>query len=154
MSKILVVSDSHGNYSRLEQIIKDESPFDYIVHCGDGYKDLFQVDISPNVKKVQVVGNVDMAYDLQGEREAIFTVGSMRLMVLHGDKCNVKSGYYNLIKEGTRCQVDIVLFGHTHIQFYDRQNLHLFNPGTAAHGQYGVVMIDDKSVEFLHRVRQ
>ena len=33
--KILVVSDTHGRDERLEIVVEQEQPFDYLIHCGD-----------------------------------------------------------------------------------------------------------------------
>ena len=33
--KILVVSDTHGRDEKLERVVEQEQPFDYLIHCGD-----------------------------------------------------------------------------------------------------------------------
>ncbi|WP_026496557.1 metallophosphoesterase family protein [Butyrivibrio sp. WCD3002] len=35
MSKILVISDSHGYSNLARKVIEKEYPFDFLVHCGD-----------------------------------------------------------------------------------------------------------------------
>jgi len=151
VKKILVVSDSHGNYTRLNKIIKKEYPFDYIVHCGDGVTDLFQAEVPSDAKVLRVTGNVDLGRGLDLERVQIEEINGKRIMVTHGDIFSVQNGFDMLINQGKREGADIIFFGHTHIEYLFGNSPVLFNPGAANHGQYGVVTIGD-DVVFSHGV--
>ena len=42
---------------------------------------------------------------------------------------------------------DIALFGHTHTPFYEyRENIHLFNPGSVANSEYGIIDITPSGI--------
>ena len=141
--KILIVSDSHGNNTRLQTIVNHERPFDFIVHCGDGVSDLFHVNYPSEVRTIKVSGNVDVARGIDIEREVYFSFNKYSFLVIHGDQYGVKSGYSNLIKKGLDEQVDLILFGHTHCPDYINSLPILINPGEASRGFYGTLDISD-----------
>jgi uncharacterized protein len=149
MRKILVVSDSHGNYSKLARIIDLEYPFDCLVHCGDGVNDLFHVGIPDEVSVVRVCGNIDLARCVDFERIVLFEAGTTRLMVTHGDQFGVHIDYGPIEREGRKRKADAVLFGHTHVAYHRKGKPALFNPGPANSGMYGLVIIGD-SLSFSH----
>lgn len=153
MKKILVISDSHGNHSRLEKIIKNELPFDYIIHCGDGIKDLFHVGLPENVKVIRVCGNVDSAsgcFDI--EEYALIEIEGIKFFAIHGHMYDVKNGYGFLVERGLREGADVVLFGHTHIKMFQKGSPALFNPGPAINGFYGLVIIEDAAMFKHYRI--
>jgi putative phosphoesterase len=142
MLKILVISDSHGNTARLGRIIRQERPFDYLIHCGDGAGDLIHVDIPAGTAVVRVCGNVDIARGLDAERLVVLPVGPVTVMVAHGDQFRVNSEYAALEREGRSRNADIVLFGHTHTAYHEDGKPILFNPGPATGGRYGLLHVD------------
>ena len=149
MQKILVLSDSHGNYTKIQSIIDEASPFDYLIYCGDGVNDLIHVHIPHGVKVVKISGNVDLARGIEYDRIHYCTINHRRFMITHGDLFRVQNGFEYLIKEGEKKEVDIILFGHTHIKYHNGGNPILFNPGTAAKGSYGIILLND-TIDFLH----
>lgn len=150
-SKILVVSDSHGNRDIVSRIIKHENPLDYIVHCGDGAGDLFNVEMPDGVKVTRVTGNVDLYRNYHMERIEIFTLNSLKIMVVHGDQFRVHNNYEWLIREAAERGVDLVFFGHTHKKHLSGNRPVIFNPGPANRGMYGIVTLGE-NIEFSHRV--
>ena len=57
--KILVVSDSHGNFNVLHAIYKKENP-DYMIFCGDGTNDIRDLSYAYKELKYKMVrGNCD-----------------------------------------------------------------------------------------------
>jgi uncharacterized protein len=150
-SKILVMSDSHGNRDIVSRIIKHENPLEFIVHCGDGAGDLFFAEIPEGVKVIKVTGNVDLYGNLDMERIEIFTIDSLRIMVAHGDQFRVQDDYAGLIQEAAKRGVDLVFFGHTHKKHLSGNRPVIFNPGAANRGMYGIVTLGE-NVEFSHRV--
>lgn len=148
--KILVVSDSHGNYSRLNKIIQKELPFDYLIHCGDGIGDLLHVDLPALVNVIKVAGNIDAGRVYDVEEEAILSIQNISILVIHGHRQHVKSQYDSLLLKGQNENVDFVFFGHTHLTAYVKNTPVLFNPGPAANGFYGIVSLDDE-ISFEHK---
>ncbi|MBN2080208.1 MAG: YfcE family phosphodiesterase [Spirochaetes bacterium] len=150
MKRIVVVSDSHGNTPRLSGILARESPFDVLVHCGDGTGDLFHVEIPSGVTVVAVSGNIDVARGSDRERMGFFEADDTRFLVVHGDQYRVHHDYSWIEREGRARNVDVVLFGHTHSKFHGPGRPILFNPGPASGGYYGYITTG-KRLHFEHR---
>jgi putative phosphoesterase len=140
MTRLLVVSDSHGNFTRLQKILDEAEDYNYIIHCGDGASDLMNCTIPSGVKKIQVLGNVDLWREYHFEREEILEIEIFRFLITDGDLYNVKSDYEQLIFESKKKKCNGVFFGHTHIKnFSEFDDVVLFNPGPSSHGVYGIV---------------
>ncbi len=151
MIKILAVSDSHGDSSCLEKIISIESPFDYLIHCGDGVSDLDNVLLPEKAELICVSGNIDSFSGSSCKDIRIENIAGMIFMISHGDYFSVKSGLSEIRKAGIEKKADVLLFGHTHKQHLKiEEDIILFNPGTCANGFYGIINID-KTAEFLHK---
>jgi len=149
--KVLIISDSHNDYSSLDKIIRAESPFQYLVHCGDGIGDLFHVHIPEGVMVVPVLGNVDLNRGYDMERLEFLEINGWEIMVSHGDLFGVKDRYDLIYKAGEGHGVHAVLFGHSHRKYLGSGDPVLFNPGPANKGSYGILTIGE-SMEFSHRM--
>jgi putative phosphoesterase len=147
--KLLVLSDSHGNLLRLEKIVRNESPFDFIIHCGDGIRDLLHIDIPMDSKIIRVAGNIDRAHGIDLDDVCFESIEGHKFMITHGDLLRVHSDTSNLYREARTSGVDVVLFGHTHRAYMSNGNPFLFNPGSASNGQYGIIIVDS-TVDFHH----
>ncbi len=132
--KILVVSDSHGNNGNIRKAIELESPFDYLVHCGDveGPRSVVAPEDAAFAVKV-VRGNCDFGNNLPVEE--VFKAGFFNVWVTHGDKYNVK--YEEKLEQLKKAAIDrcadIVFFGHSHYAeiVNDKENgILLVNPGS------------------------
>jgi len=149
-SKILVVSDSHGNHVKLRAIIERESPFECIIHCGDGVFDLYHAPVPKGAVSIGVAGNVDLYRMPDYQREAVREINGKVLYVTHGDIFGVQHGLEKILAAGRDNGAHVILFGHTHLQYVSSKRPVLFNPGAASNGQYGVLYIGDK-IEAEHR---
>jgi putative phosphoesterase len=140
--KLLVVSDSHGDWKLLGRIAEREAPFDAIIHCGDGADDLSRIALAENTRIIRVAGNVDRGRGYAFDRMAVETLCQKKIMVTHGDLFKVEHGLMSLLDEAMRSKVDLVCFGHTHMKFYHDGIPAFFNPGPANAGLYGVITIN------------
>ena len=144
--RILVVSDTHGDYFSLKEVVQTHSSAEIIVHCGDGDE---QVDFLKNTYKnkmiIAVKGNCDFGSTLPATE--FFTVQGKKIMVTHGHLYNAKATFYNLLCAAKENNADIVLFGHTHTPIsLCTDDVYFLNPGSC-HGyraSYGFVDITDK----------
>ncbi len=82
--KILIVSDTHGKDTYLEQVIEREKPIDMLLHLGDleGSED-YICAIAPCPVEM-VSGNND--YFTQIEREKIIKIGAYKVFMTHGHR--------------------------------------------------------------------
>lgn len=142
MTRIGVVSDSHGGMLHLErfaEICRTEK-FDQVFHLGDVLEDARWLEKQLDVPVVSVAGNCD--FYAHHPREARVTVEGKRLLLLHGDRYRVKLGYDMLSYYAEENAVDAALFGHTHQPFagYVGRAL-LINPGALKNGHYCILEV-------------
>lgn len=137
--KLLVVSDTHGNTDKLSRAIKASEPFDMLIHCGDGIRDIGSVDIPDGVTVAAVRGNTDLhSYD-DFEELILENIDGQRVAVTHGHRFNVKAGTSLLYSEAKRLGADAAFFGHTHVRQITAGSPVLFNPGSLSDNSYGIV---------------
>ncbi len=147
--KILVLSDSHGSVSKIISAIDREKP-DYVIFLGDKVSDILEVcDDYSGVRFIIVSGNCDGPGSFTGLSERIVTVlDDVTFYITHGHNERVKSGYMELISKAFEFDVNIALFGHTHMTCKNNYSgLELLNPGSIGQGDYGVVLLNDRKIE-------
>lgn len=127
MSRILIVSDSHGSTELLEGIEKKHgNEVDLMIHCGDS--ELAETDAAiRNFKSVK--GNCDFLGDFP--EDETHEVNGKKIFVTHGHLYSVKSTLVNLFYKAKEMQADVVCFGHSHILGISMVEDVLFiNPGS------------------------
>lgn len=124
MTKILVVSDSHGNKEQLKKLI-DTCTYDYMFFLGDVLSDLQGLNIKNLVK---VKGNWDA--DFATKRKEIIQIENVKIMLVHGHGYNVKMGLNKLLETAKKEKIKLVCYGHTHIaNFTEIDGIGFVNPG-------------------------
>lgn len=150
--KIIVVSDTHGNTDLLGRVIGASSPFDIIVHCGDGLKDIHRADVPENSVVLKVHGNTDSSFGFDADEILIEDILETTVMITHGHRFDVKTGLNGLLLQAKNLNAGVVIFGHTHKQFFHKGPPLLFNPGDLSGGNYGIIHASkDKEWIFEHR---
>lgn len=141
---IAVLSDSHGCYSKVEQIILKEKP-DCFIFCGDGLNDILAFcEKYPEIYCHIVSGNCDMIDNFPVYKE--FEMYGKNFLITHGHMDCVKSGYMTIAMRALSKGADILLFGHTHIPMSTNYNgVEILNPGSVRNGSYAVIDIDEQS---------
>lgn len=127
MTKILIVSDSHGQTTELEQIkALHENEVECMIHCGDSELQATDKAISGFLT---VRGNCD--YDAGYPHDIIHEISGYRIFITHGHKYSVKSSLMNLTYKAIEQNANIVCFGHSHILGAEQvQGMLLINPGS------------------------
>lgn len=150
--RVIVFSDSHGNYDVLEKIMerhKDDG--DAFIHLGDGEREFELLTYVYNDKKLFFVsGNCDWGTDIPDYD--IIKLGGKTIFFTHGARFGVK-GDLNIAKLFARKnEADILLYGHTHIAdtSYD-DGLYIMNPGSCGRPReglpsYGIIDITEAGV--------
>lgn len=142
--RILVVSDTHGDFNTLRKVVNAHPEADIIVHCGDGSRDVDMLRTRfPEKRIINVRGNCDLGANDVSLTE-IFMVQGKKIMVTHGHLFDVKYGLNRIIHEAKEDDVDVVLFGHTHKALADYDDgLFILNPGCGGgyHATFGYVDI-------------
>ncbi len=118
--KILIISDTHGDISRLKDVYLKHQDCDYFFHLGDF--ELPSYLISPFS---YVIGNCDY---LEVEPKVLdLTINDIKIHLEHGNRINY-SYFEKYIKN---LNVDIFLFGHLHKQLaFKIDKTLVLNPGS------------------------
>ncbi len=154
MSKasILVISDSHGEYQKIERILSGDEKFSHIIHCGDGTRDIVNVDIPKDTVLFRVSGNVDIYSSYGVDEEIIEDICGKTVYITHGHIYNVKSTLAGIKRHAENIGAQAAFFGHTHIPLLSEGEPLLFNPGALSLDSYGVVTVEDSGDwKFEHR---
>jgi len=147
--RIIVFSDSHGRVGPIEKIYKCHTGADYYIHLGDGYTDMCAMRSRyPEIKLLSVKGNTD--FTSSDNDSAILELLNTRIFYTHGHLFSAKAGLEKLQIYAKSVGAKIVLFGHTHKQFYDfKDGVHYLNPGNAAeqgYCQFAIIDITETSI--------
>ena len=142
--KILVLSDSHGSISPMEEAVLRAEPH-LILHLGDCWRDGERLhDRFPAIPFEQVPGNCDFRPDQPTEK--LLFEGDKRILMCHGHTYGVKQTLLNAGYAAEEQNLDLFLFGHTHRPLVDMRGKTLFlNPGSIGdrlQPTYGVVTIE------------
>lgn len=151
MRKILVLSDSHGNFNNILKIYKLENP-DEVIYLGDGVRDIEELSYAYENTFHIVKGNCDF-FEKKFNYSEILEIEGIKLFITHGHMQYVKEDKSLLKEIIDNLKVDIIAFGHTHKEYLENyKNSFLFNPGASEDGKYGLIILNEnKNIEFLHK---
>jgi putative phosphoesterase len=131
--RILVISDTHGNYPLVLKACEAAGAFDALIHLGDADDDVALLEYTLEQPIIHVAGNCD--FGSTATRELIWECEGKRLLLTHGDAYGVKSGLSRLEKRGIESGVNALLFGHTHqATVTNLSGILALNPGTLMRG--------------------
>ncbi len=169
--EILIFSDSHGDCEGMRQALSRQTRVpDAIFFLGDGLKDLDRLETG-DATLYRVTGNCDWFSSFGDGNfppvECLTALEGHTILLTHGHKFGVKSGYGALISRAVEAGADIVLFGHTHtpeLQIVPKgeclcgkrleRPLYLFNPGSVGSGSggasFGTLLLSGETVLFSH----
>ena len=146
--RLLVISDSHGNYPRALKAHESAGPVDHIIHLGDGAEDARLMAQVLEVPVLQVAGNCDP--DPLLPQELVLEFAGCRILLIHGNRQLVKSGLSQLVGKGIEVGAMVVLYGHTHRPAVQTESgLLLVNPGALKQGfagSYAILTITERQV--------
>lgn len=130
--KIIVLSDSHGNYRAISNVISDFNA-DLYIHLGDGERELDKFCLSfPDKQIYYVKGNCDFA-SLSNDELLISPDDKNVIFAVHGHNHGVKYSLEQLKITARKKGANIALFGHTHSRYSEYDNgLYLLNPGSVS----------------------
>lgn len=140
MIRYALISDSHNNIHKLDQIICKirKVPCDAAIFLGDVAGDGQYLEENLDIPVYAVHGNNDWAPIHPSE--LLHSVEQHKLFITHGDHYGVRLGIQRLAKHAITCDADIALYGHTHIPnvaWYE--SVLCINPGSAYNGNYGIL---------------
>ena len=126
MSRIAVISDSHGSLKNLSAFTGRLGQADALWHLGDCVEDAPVLAERLNCGFVCVRGNCDPFSDQPLTR--IIEWHNKRFLLLHG---HTVSGRMNLLYTAKSNNCDAVLFGHSHVASVECEDgIWMINPGS------------------------
>ena len=137
--KILLVSDSHGDYESLNRLYKMQPNMDLYLHAGDSEQD--EWSLKPFIS---VRGNCDHYYDFPN------------FLVIPSPQGNVYVQHTPYVSKDilNEHKVKIVIHGHTHCRRNETKSGILFiNPGAISYardkynGSYAILEITETKLE-------
>ncbi len=151
MTKLLVLSDSHGDLLSLNRVFEKEKPFDAVFYLGDGLRDFYELlENNEDVNSFTVAGNNDFYAFEPTEALAVFE--KVIIFYTHGHKQQVKYNLETLEVVTNKHHADIALFGHTHKKYKnEKDGVLYFNPGTCSRNyldetSYGVITLNNGEI--------
>ena len=127
MTKVLIVSDSHGMRSELQKLVhRHQHEVQHFIHCGDSELALTDKEI----KSFSVVrGNCD--YEESFKEELVDEYAGIKFLITHGHLFSVKSSLMALQYRAQELNARIVCFGHSHLLGAEVvKNVLFVNPGS------------------------
>lgn len=140
--KILVFSDSHRFLSGMYAALELHQP-QQVIHLGDMMDDAEQVaEHYSKLPFCMVPGNCD-GWTISAPVKKQISLAGKSILLSHGHRWGVKSGYDAAIADARAVNADILLFGHTHIPLCRQleDGLWMMNPGPAR-SSYGLIEIE------------
>lgn len=152
--KIIVFSDTHRSRPVLKhtrKILQTEKP-DLLLHAGDNYQDFLWLKNASDIPGHGVCGNCD--YDVSDcKNELIFEYQNVKFLLCHGHQYNVKFTLNNLYYRAQELDVNVAVFGHTHMAAIEQETgITLFNPGSLYQPRgndiysYGIIHVDNGKI--------
>ena len=125
MKTVIVLSDTHANFSALEKLLPKMKENDYVFHLGDYERDLLAYQKELNGKLRSVKGNCD-----GGGNDLILEIENLKIMLTHGDRYSVKRSNFNLLLRAKEVGANVVFYGHTHCADIEEiDGITFINPG-------------------------
>lgn len=144
--RILVFSDSHGQYKTMKKATEAQPDAEAIIFLGDGHRDFEYCKQFIGDKRIySVKGNND--FHCEYPLRQIITENNENIYITHGHYEYVKSSLSGLLIKARENNCKIALYGHTHHQQTDYcDGIYVFCPGALYDDEYGVIDITDKGI--------
>ncbi|UWG95769.1 metallophosphoesterase [Dehalobacter sp. DCM] len=156
--RIGIISDTHIRQGRTlaSYVWKTLSEVDTIIHAGDIVSRTLLDDLETIAPVIAVRGNCDWSLtDLPDK--LIADVGSIKIGITHGamgfGKDTPDRAYNCFLND----EVDMIIFGHSHIPFKKYfEGILMFNPGSAserrsqAQCSIGILTVDKRNFNIQH----
>jgi len=153
--KIGVIADTHISDSAQKlprQVYDCFKDCDLIIHAGDAVEISVIQELGKLAETKAVWGNMD---SLELKRclpeKLVLNVGGKTIGVIHGEGPAFK--VHDIVRAAFSAQVDIIIFGHSHVPFNEKKGRTLlFNPGSATdkvfsqYRSFGVIEIKGDEV--------
>ncbi len=130
MITVAVISDTHGNMTRLFPLNRWLKGVQGVWYAGDGCAERHLLEEQLGFPVAAVAGNCDEPGLCP--LEEVVEVAGKRVLLTHGHLYKVKNGLSRLEARARLLGVEACIFGHTHLPaLLVKDGLTFFNPGSA-----------------------
>ncbi len=148
--RILLLSDSHTDTNRIDDVLAQCHDIDMIIHCGDVERDFEYLGYvaPPHLAMLSVSGNNEW-YAEKPYFRAVELAG-LRFYITHGHLERVKAGYDGLLRKAKEHDCRVVLFGHTHKCADENiDGIRLINPGALSYPgcSYAILTVEQGKIK-------
>lgn len=127
---VYVLSDTHGDCQSFFDKYRELLTPDAMIHLGDYAEDAQKIEAQTGIPMFYVKGNGDW-FEEGVPQEKILTLCGHRILLVHGHNEKVSRGLETLYFKSMEKQVELALFGHTHIPLdIESGGIRLMNPGS------------------------
>ena len=127
--RIGVISDTPGDQASIRRAVAAAGPVEMWLHAGDYSQDAAFLAEYTGVPVTVVAGNCDGT--TTAKVDEFITAAGKRIWLTHGHRYRARERRGELIWWGRQYEVDIVVFGHSHVaDSYWSDDLLIFNPGS------------------------
>ena len=130
--RIIVISDTHRNFSVLHDIFERNLGAELFIFLGDGERELEDIkSLYPDKRILNVCGNCD--FSSLAQNVGMTEENGVKIIYLHGHLHGVKGGVERITTLARENEARVILFGHTHQRFYSYvDGINILNPGSAS----------------------
>ncbi len=126
-----LISDTHGNWTSIDQALSIAPKMDMWLHMGDCTPDAEYLQSLVDVPVYGVAGNCD--WPTSGTKyERLVEVAEHKIFITHGHNYGVRYTQEYIMEAAESQGADIAVFGHTHVVEYITGPPLILNPGSAA----------------------
>lgn len=135
--RIGITGDTHADTAALRQVVKLAPPVECWLHTGDHAEDAAVLGKLTGLEVTKVLGNCDRNPDLANIDEIIVIEG-FKIWLTHGHRYMGHTRLSELVWWAKQLEVDIVVYGHTHIPMFEYHGEKLLiNPGSPSRPRGG-----------------
>ncbi len=132
MTRVAVVSDSHGDFRFVGKLRAAVGRVDWLLHAGDHIYDAPRIANSLGVEPSRVravAGNCD--HPARDPVHQVVELDGVRILMTHGHHYGVKGDLQRLLYRGAEDGARVVIFGHSHVPInVEERGILLLNPGS------------------------
>lgn len=129
--RIGIMSDTHGSLKAMRQAVIAVPPVDMWLHAGDFSQDSSFLAQITGIPVTAVKGNCDGM--TTAKPDEFLSVGDKQLWLTHGHQYGAQERINELVLWSHKYNVDIVVYGHTHVPLIEwHEDILVINPGSAA----------------------
>ena len=152
--RILLLSDTHNDTNRIDDILEQCGKIDQVIHCGDVERDAeYMSYVMPPLTPICSVSGNNEWY---AEKPYFITLTfeGVRFYITHGHQERVKRDFSLLAHKARKNDCRVALFGHTHKRTDEIiDDIRVINPGSVCYPgcSYAILTVEGEklTVEFF-----